>query len=423
VTLYAQWTKVYGVSYSAGSADAGSAPGSSATYRSGDTVTVKGNIGTPVLTRSGYGFGGWTYSTALVPAGATYAAGSTFVMGSEDVTLTAAWTSNPTYTVTYDGSFADSGTVPADAGSYKPGETVTVKGNTGGLVKAGNAFAGWFTDSSKTYVPGDAASGTFIMPAKNAVLFAKWVPRYSVKYVAAEKSGGSVPTDSTSYAYGAMPTVKSSFSSSAGNIYKISGGTGYRCYRWMNAANGASYSEGEQLPALTSDIVLVCVWQQYALRDIGPAGGYIFYDKGSYDNQPSGVGDAWRYLEAAPDSTDINCGGSSFGVTLYGTSSDIGAGLENCTYLIGEGRGGDSVAYCDSLTVNSYSDWFLPSLDELNAIYVNLKCMGVGTFQYKYYSSYTGGLYDNVYYQNFTDGVQFASHPTDSGFVRASRRF
>jgi len=35
----------------------------------------------------------------------------------------------------------------------------------------------------------------------------------------------------------------------------------------------------------------------YALRDVGPAGGYIFYDKGSYSN-------GWRYLEAAPKSTE-----------------------------------------------------------------------------------------------------------------------
>ena len=35
----------------------------------------------------------------------------------------------------------------------------------------------------------------------------------------------------------------------------------------------------------------------YALRDIGPAGGYISYDKGSYS-------DGWRYLEAAPVSTE-----------------------------------------------------------------------------------------------------------------------
>jgi len=35
----------------------------------------------------------------------------------------------------------------------------------------------------------------------------------------------------------------------------------------------------------------------YSLRDIGPAGGYIFYDKGSYSN-------GWRYLEAAPVSTE-----------------------------------------------------------------------------------------------------------------------
>jgi len=35
----------------------------------------------------------------------------------------------------------------------------------------------------------------------------------------------------------------------------------------------------------------------YALRNIGNAGGYIFYDKEYYSN-------GWRYLEAAPASTE-----------------------------------------------------------------------------------------------------------------------
>jgi len=35
----------------------------------------------------------------------------------------------------------------------------------------------------------------------------------------------------------------------------------------------------------------------YALCDTGPAGGYIFYDKGYYSS-------GWRYLEAAPVSTE-----------------------------------------------------------------------------------------------------------------------
>ena len=35
------------------------------------------------------------------------------------------------------------------------------------------------------------------------------------------------------------------------------------------------------------------VQSDYKVGDIGPAGGYIFYDRGYYEN-------GWRYLEAAP---------------------------------------------------------------------------------------------------------------------------
>ncbi|MHA8081547.1 hypothetical protein VR610_10345 [Aquirufa regiilacus] len=39
---------------------------------------------------------------------------------------------------------------------------------------------------------------------------------------------------------------------------------------------------------------------------------------------------------------------------------------------------------CDELTINGYSDWRLPTREELNAIYINLHSEGIGGFSHKY---------------------------------------
>jgi hypothetical protein len=60
---------------------------------------------------------------------------------------------------------------------------------------------------------------------------------------------------------------------------------------------------------------------------IGPAGGYVFYDKGNYS-------DDWRYLEAAPESA-------------------------------GTGDWETAVQLCKDYRLGGYADWFLPGKDEL----------------------------------------------------------
>jgi hypothetical protein len=47
---------------------------------------------------------------------------------------------------------------------------------------------------------------------------------------------------------------------------------------------------------------------------------------------------------------------------------------------------------CDKLILNGYNDWYLPTKDELNALYNNLKQLGIGGFEDDDYWSST--LYD-----------------------------
>jgi BNR/Asp-box repeat./Listeria-Bacteroides repeat domain (List_Bact_rpt). len=78
------------------------------------------------------------------------------------------------YSVTYNGNSNTGGSVPTDGNPYTQGTTVTVKANTGTLVKTGYAFSGWNTatdGSGTTYVAG---TGTFAMGSNNVILYAKW---------------------------------------------------------------------------------------------------------------------------------------------------------------------------------------------------------------------------------------------------------
>jgi uncharacterized repeat protein (TIGR02543 family) len=80
---------------------------------------------------------------------------------------------NPTTSVFYDGNGSIGGSVPVDGAAYALGATVTVLGNTGGLVRTGYIFAGWNTAANGSGVSySDGA--TFAMGSGNVTLYAQW---------------------------------------------------------------------------------------------------------------------------------------------------------------------------------------------------------------------------------------------------------
>jgi hypothetical protein len=97
-----------------------------------------------------------------------------------DVNFTAYSSANSTYyTVTYYANGATGGSAPTDTTNYQQGQTVTVLGNTGNLVKTGSSFSGWNTaanGSGTTYTQGQ----TFAMGSANVTLYAMWTASVAV---------------------------------------------------------------------------------------------------------------------------------------------------------------------------------------------------------------------------------------------------
>jgi uncharacterized repeat protein (TIGR02543 family) len=149
----------------------------------GNNIQVAGDFVIPLV--SGVNFSQNTYSASgtlsadtltFQLSGTGTAVGSyqgmTFNCSGAD-TLTATRLQVASTTVTYSGNGDTGGSVPVDSTNYKQGQTVTVLGNTGNLVKTGFAFVGWNTQangSGTTYTQGQ----TFTMGAANVTLYAKW---------------------------------------------------------------------------------------------------------------------------------------------------------------------------------------------------------------------------------------------------------
>ncbi|MBU4603186.1 DUF1566 domain-containing protein [bacterium] len=159
----------------------------------------------------------------------------------------------------------------------------------------------------------------------------------------------------------------------------------------------------------------------YALRDTGPAGGLIFYDKGSYS-------DGWQYLESAPASTEwISKQWGSNGTMIGGTETGIGTGQRNTTIIVtwlnSHSETDRAAQLCDALVYGGYSDWFLPSTDELNLMYENLEVDSVGGFADGNYWSSSEYDADFAWSQFFYDGCQGISTKSINTRVRAVRAF
>jgi hypothetical protein len=158
----------------------------------------------------------------------------------------------------------------------------------------------------------------------------------------------------------------------------------------------------------------------YKVGDQGPGGGWIFFDMGFYM-------DGWRYLEAAPQDfpTRVKWGDAFM---WGGTDTGVGTGRRNTITRVSMlKKDGEAMRAAQVVSVpryGGYDDWFLPSKDELNLMYENLKQKRIGDFSNDVYwsSSNEGGIYE-AWQTDFSDGRQKTAWRTTDALVRAVRQF
>ena len=156
-------------------------------------------------------------------------------------------------------------------------------------------------------------------------------------------------------------------------------------------------------------------------------GGIVFYilgDAGYLAGQVNG-------LIAAPSDQSSGAEWGCYGNYTGADGTAIGTGNQNTINIEGGcTTAGIAADICANLTLGGYSDWFLPSKDELNKMYLNIgpgNALGLGNI---------GGLTNHFYWsstefdnwrawgQNLGNGYQsYGGSKDNDSDVRAVRAF
>ena len=111
-----------------------------------------------------------------------------------------------------------------------------------------------------------------------------------------------------------------------------------------------------------------------------------------------------------------------YGTLEYAFGYILGTGRNN-TELVYQrcGTSGNASAICKSYTGGGYSDWYLPSKDELNELYINR--VAIGGFASVCYWSSSEASTNYAWFEYFDSGVQTNFNKDVGNYVRAVRAF
>jgi hypothetical protein len=126
-------------------------------------------------------------------------------------------------------------------------------------------------------------------------------------------------------------------------------------------------------------------------------------------------------------STEIHWDNGTF--VGLATAYPIGTGAANTAKIIAaQGAGSYAASICTACTGGDYTDWYLPSIDELNTLYPNIgqgatgANNNIGGFASYYWSSTTHSSID-AWYEDFVGGYYHFLYEASSIHVRAVRSF
>jgi hypothetical protein len=111
-----------------------------------------------------------------------------------------------------------------------------------------------------------------------------------------------------------------------------------------------------------------------------------------------------------------------FGTLISGANGTaFGTGNQNTIDIMaGCATAGIAARLCGDLVLGGYSDWYLPSQDELYELYINRGPVGLN---YNYYWSSSESGSSIAWVQNVFNGTQSSSSKSSTYYVRAVRAF
>ncbi len=332
-TFFAKWQKdpvpptLYTITYLGGDDCSGDAPQEGAKLV-GDTFVLKANT----FERNGFNFVGWSDGISF------YLVGATYIVGEQDVILTAVWqeidVTVPTYTISYVSDNNAVGELPSEDDKQE-GDTFEIAQNS--QTYDGYTFEGW-SDGEKVYQAGEI----YTVSNKNVTLSAVWneIERYTIAYVGGVGSVGSAPIESDKCEGDTFEIAQNSFVK-ARHIF----------IGWSDGTN--VYSEGDTYTVANSDVVLTAVWQEitYSITYIGGEGA-----TGTPPTESAKAEDSTFNLASNPFTKDNHTfEGWSDGENIYAEGDVYRVGNKNVvltavwkeitytvTYVGGDGAVGDA---------------------------------------------------------------------------------
>jgi hypothetical protein len=245
----------------------------------------------------------------------------------------------------------------------------------------------------------------------------------TVSYTAPSSNGGSVIT---SYTATSNPGgITGTLSQAGSGDITVSGLTNGSTYTFtVTATNAIGTSVASVASNSVTPSTAIAIGDTYQ-------GGIVFYifqsgDTGYIEGETHGL-----IAAVADQSSGIRWYNGS-PTTTWARGTAIGTGATNTTTIISE-QGDTETSYAAGVarayTGGGYSDWFLPSTDELNKMHKNIgqgNVLGlgnVGNFNNNFYWSSTERGDFNAWAQVFSTGNQYDYSKGVASYVRAVRAF